>query len=79
MNTVECCCVNYSVIVNKAEHSETLVPRPHSKNQERGLVSLVNFPICAESAHALHDHVVATYLLLTRVDEATESNPARQE
>ena len=66
MNTVECCCVNYSVTVNKVEHSETLVPRPHSKNQERGLVSLVNFPICAESAcytpqHALHDHVVASY------------------
>ena len=28
----------------------TLVPKPHSKNQERSLVLLANFHICAESA-----------------------------
>ena len=59
MNIVECCCVKYFVTVNKAAHSETLAssPGPTQKIWERGLVSLVNFTICAESAcyaHALH-------------------------
>ena len=28
-----------------------LVPRPHPKNWERGLVTLASFPVCAESAY----------------------------
>ena len=28
----------------------SFVPRPHPKNWERGLGSLANFPVCAESA-----------------------------
>ena len=28
----------------------SLVSRPHPNNQERGLVTLANFPLCAESA-----------------------------
>ena len=36
----------------------SLVPRPHPKNRERGLVSLANFPVCAESAY----YVTITYL-----------------
>ena len=31
--------------------TSSLVPRPHPKNRERGLVSLANFPVCAESAY----------------------------
>ena len=29
----------------------SFVPRPHPKNRERGLVTLANFPVCAESAY----------------------------
>ena len=32
-------------------YTTSLVPRPHPKNRERGLVSLANFPVCAESAY----------------------------
>ena len=39
-----------TVLLSTKVDSST-VPRPRPKNRERGLVSLVNFPICAEPAY----------------------------
>ena len=73
-------------------HSTSLVPRPHQKNQERGLVTLANYLICAESAYyvtimcllwSCGSQLLLTMALQSRwADLATEQpqgNPVRQE
>ena len=72
--------------------STSLVPRPHPKNQERGLVTLANYLICAESAYyvtitcllwSCGSQLPLTMALQSRwADLATEQaqgNPVRQE
>ena len=51
----------------------TLVPRPHPKNRERGLVSLAKIPICAESAYyATHPDNHIPYIIdLLRLSHAS--------
>ena len=42
----------------------SLIPRPHPKNRERGLVSIAKIPICAESAHyATHPNNDILYVI----------------
>ena len=48
---IRCFEITSEAILGQKQSRSSLVPRPHPKNRERGLVSLANFPVCAESAY----------------------------